>query len=560
MALCALAACSSEETTEIMGTGSGETTAEVGKVIFSVGGSKAQTRANGGEQLKESAVLQTEEEKKVTSLLAVVFADKEGGVVVGTNDQEADDDVFYKAIDVLETNGETELQENKAYEIIIGETNHYHLCFVANASETLRTSIYGLAGMTVKDFKALVETQYPETKPMLMTSDKFYGVDATATDNRQLGTIHLQRAMARIDIVNAAEGFTVTAVTLKNRTKQTLLINDAATFTDSYKEASKAYSMNLVGDPDKRGGKEGDENAYLSQIYSYEQYGTDTNVPTLDITYKMSGSSATYTHTVKFKKEDQPLQLKRNNLYRIILTNKNAGLNFTLTVADWVDGGIFEVVQQSIAEGLDPKPDYSNVQIGDIMLKDGTLVPKDTPLQEEQKTQAIGIVCLLGTDEKMQQDVKDKGWTHGLVLALKNSENGEQENWGTSTGTGFDNTGSGYTKCWENRDNKDMPAIWNAMRWTAAKPLDTSGWYLPSKDEWEALSAALGGNGTDIDEMMKNAVGGGNYDSIICAHGFWSSSEIDAGKTWDANMSAEKLTWAESPNSSGSQLRCVLAF
>ncbi|EJW95536.1 hypothetical protein EVA_16357, partial [gut metagenome] len=194
----------------------------------------------------------------------------------------------------------------------------------------------------ISEFKALLEEQDPDTKPMLMTSDfvKAEVTNKTITDIRQ---VNLMRAMARIDIVNQADGLTVTKVEFVNRTNKSMLINDAPSYKAEYIEtAPKAYPMELVGNsaPDATG------NCCKETIYSYEQYAQSSvktdSLPCLKITYKLDGESLERTHTVAFKKvvnnQMVDLNIKRNNLYTVQLINSGAAIRFTLSVKDWNTG------------------------------------------------------------------------------------------------------------------------------------------------------------------------------------------------------------------------------
>lgn len=575
----------SEEMTDNMGNGNGVTeNAGAGMVRFALGGSAGggvQTRASDPQQQ------QTAEERKVHSLLAVVFTDKSGDIETGTNKTEDAADPYCKTVEVQVVEDESGTGE-QSYQFEIGEVGHYHICFVANPNETLKGKIEALTSgtSTVADFKALEADQAPDDKTggLLMTSE-FYGAYATNTKNTDLGTVELTRAMSRIDIINTAKGITVTQAVLKKRTVKTKLISDSPALVPTYLEGTdKTYgSLNLVGDPDKKTGAVGDPNAYVANIYSYEQYGTSEaeQAPTMDITYTVQGQdSKTYTHTVKFQKsgeKTEDINLKRNNLYRIILSNDDSKIKVTLTVADWNKGEEFTVSNGELAQGLAlPSKEYDDAAIGDILLKDGTLLDgsklnQGLKLNEQQKKDAVGIVCLL--NDKMQQDVKDKQWTHGLVLAFKAVKpyaSGVQ--WGTDTKDY--STNLGYTRSQKYKSASAQTAIYTAMNWSDAPQVagsgtKNSGWYLPCKDEWNdlltAVCGASGKGGTYIDGLMEAAVGTGNYDSMLNSGStsyWWSSSESNTNYCWSADVDTD--SWSISnysdyrPRTYG--VRCVLAF
>lgn len=283
------------------------------------------------------------DEKQVTSLYAVVFKDANADAVTGQKNREDNGDTFFKCIDVL--NG-TSMQGGQDYTFEVGDPGSYQICFVANPSNKLKTKIEGLGGKTVADFKALTEEQTPEHKPMLMTSD-FFGAAIAATANAELGSVDLTRAMARIDIVNKAPGVKITKAVFRNRAIHTVLIADNKTATLQMARAERTYdNINLDGAAD--GSKK-----YEALIYSYEQYGSGNDAPSMDISYTIGGKS--YTHKVAFKTaapDNKPINLKRNTLYRLVLSNESGKLSLELTVADWNRGEEFTVSTEEIKDGI----------------------------------------------------------------------------------------------------------------------------------------------------------------------------------------------------------------
>lgn len=149
------------------------------------------------------------------------------------------------------------------------------------------------------------------------------------------------------------------------------------------------------------------------------------------------------------------------------------------------------------------KPDYSNVRVGDYMLKDGTTVSPDE-ITKEQKSQAIGIVAYLyngcqGITYGVESALKDKGIEkpHGLVIALKDAGNGKGKYYEWSkvnySITGYrDFNGQvfsavdGLAKTDSLTNIKDYPAFKAAKDYEkeVQAPKNTTGWYLPSIGEW----------------------------------------------------------------------------
>ena len=589
---------------EIMGpAGNGnDDPAKAGTVRFKLGGSagKVMTRAAGDE-------LQTAEEKQVSGLLAVVFRDADGAVTTGTANAEEDTDPFFKAIDVL--SGGADLT-GEGYTFEIGEPGAYHICFVANPGTELKTGIGAFTEgvSTVNDFKSLVAAQDPGTKPMLMAGTFLgAGIGNTGAD---LGTVILSRIMARIDIVNMADGVTVTKAVLRNRTVKSLLLSDGFTLDESYLADKEYAGIDIVGDSDPAS----TTNAYAAGIYSYEQYGASAvgKAPTLELTYKLAGDETKeYRHTVLFKDAtDGDVNLERNKLYRVRLRNSGAKLRFNLSVADWNEGEEFEVSGDRIAQGVEPEvpvPDYSQAALGDIMLSDGTLVKADA-ITEEQKAQAIGIVAFLYSDARGPKDgvrnalaAKKQNNPTGLVLALKNAGTGIVT-WGptnTNAGYALENLNTtyadgqdGYTITSDLAQKNDYIAFIEAVGYEASvstRGITCTGWYLPSLGEWIDIMGSAGiGNISEVDDLKTSTWSGrelnnkarqaaANLNSHLDKIGgsfvrkfftdtsisdsYWSSSENSETSAYYLNFYPYgALGFNRSSKDVGRRVRCVLAF
>lgn len=150
------------------------------------------------------------------------------------------------------------------------------------------------------------------------------------------------------------------------------------------------------------------------------------------------------------------------------------------------------------------KPDYSNVEVGDYMLKDGTTVSPDE-MTEEQESQAIGVVAYLYEEDqniflkggvKATLKAKEVEKPHGLVIALKNAGK-EKYEWSTEDYP----TAKRHTTLKEQIYNgsdglektnnlttiiEDFPAFKVAKEYEqeVPAPKNTTGWYLPSIGEW----------------------------------------------------------------------------
>lgn len=567
-----MASCSEEtaiEETPITPTEEGDGVVRL--TLCSSAGKVAKTRAVG-ETLTGKA---TDEEKAVGTVFAVLFKDSDtskGGV--------DNADTFFKAVRLTTTEGD---DGSLTTEFSAGRGN-YQICFVANSGTALTVSIAKLkAGVsTVADFKALVEQQDPATKDggMLMVSD-FCAAAVTSDKETDLGNVTLERAMARIDIVNLADGITIDSVRFVNRTVKSILISDnlVGAFNTEYVEAEKMYpDLAIVGD--SKGTSDGCR--YEAKIYSYEQYGTDGNAPSLKVYYSIGEDS--YSHTIEFENSDGQIHLVRNRLYTVNIGNAQGKLTFTLSVADWNVGTVMDVTSDELLRGIE----YSHAKVGDIMLSDGTLVrlEDDDELSDEQKKKAIGVVAYLYTDA----DRNTKAGSYGLVMAIKNAS--ENVMWSSvvsdsiakaneTVGDAYNYSYNGYDflqkldeyyetnmkrfiNVKENCMKTYFPAFYAALYTypeTVAVPEWTTGWYVPSVREWTDILGALGGltvadvavstndtytnaGGeaifTKVNTVMSK-MGTGNYDPFESGNKYWTSSENSKSDAYYLEYSSSGL-------------------
>ena len=223
----------------------------------------------------------------------------------------------------------------------------------------------------------------------------------------------------------------------------------------------------------------------------------------------------------------------------------------------FVNGGDAYLSQSPLTYPEPPK-------LGDLYYSDGTwsstLVAGKTP---------IGVIAYLGTDEFTETGTTVGGSTftgHGLVLCLKNAASGVI--WSTELGT--DEFGesasvddvddlkrttdvSGYTNTATLAAMADAatkyPAAYQAKNYTglAAPATGTTGWFLPSAQQWVKMMEGLGGLAeSDITwdnwfntnhsaatswetAMAKAGATGTAYDSVTDDYlWYWSSSEYSA--------------------------------
>ncbi len=617
-----------------------------GAVRFSLSvPSSPATRAVGDE------VAASDDEKSVSSLYAVLFRDADASGSVADKGQEDDGDVFFKMIDVLD------LKDGGAYSEDTGSsvdgvtttdtytlpvsTGSYQIVFVANSDGSLKASLDALkeGSSTVKDFKNTVCAQAPdskydssssETSPGLLMVSDFYGAvvkteETTSLAKNEDGIVYLERVMARIDIVNKASGITITDVTFSNRAVKTALVSDSPAFTSDYVEASKTYTLNLTGDSSVS--DDAETNKYKANIYSYEQYGTGDDAPSLSISYKytIEGVTTTGTQEVKFEKSTsseggdgsavtEQINLRRNHLYTVIVSNSAGRLRFTLTVADWNSGETFEVANDWLRTGM---IDYSGIELGDVMFSDGTwadvsaLTAAGDTLTAAQKAKAVGIVAYLYSSSSSQAGsgvsaaLAGKFTTpHGLVLALKYANTAE---WGLekAVGTLYPNdattktvgealagaftqdglTMTNYILKVKSSEIASYPAFNDiaAYEKSASAPVNSTGWYLPGIGD---LVDMFGGDGIGAESSIKTfklgiensssataklnaalkVVGEGNYNKIENKPFLWSSSENSAKSAYGVRLYDDMLTVGFATKSNGNytmggmQTRYVFAF
>ena len=302
------------------------------RVVFTLGGA---TRA-AGDNNASAPLAATDEEKKIDGLLAVAFTD---------------DGNYYKTFDAAYD------ADSQTASFDVEKNGIYDIWFVANADETLAAALLALTDrnsdsrVTEDDLAALLVTQQVGRKdgeeawhPFVMFSTEARRIVSKHGVVTNGGIVTMRRLAVRIDLVNAATGVTVNSVKFVNRTKQSRLgaSNDMTFSTpqDLYEE--KSYEgIDLAGDFAK-------PTEYKASIYSYENVDVTPDgehLPALEVKYTMDGLK--FTHTVKFFDSTDPagktpLALKRNYLYRIVLT-KQLDVSFDITVEDWNTAGAFQI-------------------------------------------------------------------------------------------------------------------------------------------------------------------------------------------------------------------------
>ena len=331
------------------------------RVAFRLGGAagNASSRMADGESAS-GGELQTNLEKQVNSLLAVIFKDADP---LGDTEDNANDK-FFRTVKIDLGDETIPVIDNLSF--LVGDEGDYIVIFVADVDEEKDKALAdALAGLkkgvtTVGEFKNLEVSQAPETKPGMLMTSGFIRFRSSLVEAVDLGTVYLRRIMSRIDLINMADGVTVTRAVLHNRTVKSLLCNDATLQVDpAYIEtpAEKSYEgLNLAGSMDN-------PTKYEAEIYSYEQLADKTQgiyQPSVDIYYtKQTTGDQLFKHTVSLmvpeSEEDGaslvPIGLKRNNAYLIYIRTDAGDIRFTIKVEDWVEGETFTVTDEELSEG-----------------------------------------------------------------------------------------------------------------------------------------------------------------------------------------------------------------
>ena len=293
-----------------------------GSLIGSPIASGSTTRATGDHTQTTSTAAQ-DKEKTVNSLLAVLY----------------ENDGFYKTFEVS-SNGTP-----NGYKFTVDKDGTFDIYLVANADATLTEALKGIsAGDPISRFEQIEAAQAPDAdNAFLMTTPDKVSTSITAATGVDLGSVNLRRLAVRIDLVNSAPDVTVTKITFNNRTKQSTLVT-ANTMSDKAEWFEDVeYTQTIVGD-------ESNPEKLEAAIYTYENFSTKggSYLPTLTIDYTKGGE--TKQHIVEFQDaqsadpdDPDPLALKRNHLYRIVLQKGTTGLTHNLEVLDWETAETFTV-------------------------------------------------------------------------------------------------------------------------------------------------------------------------------------------------------------------------
>lgn len=329
-------------------------TAEGGRVVFSLP-MQAVTRA--------TASRQTPAEQAVSSLLAVAFQN-DGAQTSATRADDEASTPFYAAVPVDLTSVVSAQPggDDADFSFELGEEGTFRVCFLANVRQDLAARLMARepGSFTLGEFKDKLVDQDPggsDTGGALLMTSQYFKLTTSFTQPVNLGTVTLTRAMARVDLENAADGITVTRIIFANRADKTRLFNDSHTGLDAdcLQADGEEYDLSdapLVGSSTQPA-------LLATPLYSYEQMATAAANPgqeaCLDIRYVMPSVSATreYSHKVYFNTPDgQTMPLKRNTLYHVRMTNAGVDPVFSIEVEDWTEGAHVAVADTDLAHGV----------------------------------------------------------------------------------------------------------------------------------------------------------------------------------------------------------------
>lgn len=603
-----LSGCNNQE--ELSSLQQDDTSLPPYSVTFRLGGSVASNAA-ATRASSSGTEIQTSEEKALNSLYAVVFKNAAGGSTTG-DPVDNDNDKFYAAFPVDLNGYQQDPQANPVLSFSLAEAGNFQVCFVANPSgyNTDPDQCTGLVKKivtltkdvsTVNDFKNLVETTVLDNaaapSQYLMTSP-FYTLTTSYSNPQTIEEVVLTRAMARFDIINAADGYTITQVVFHNRAIKTPIIADTPTY-DSDKVASTPYdNMGLVGNSQNPTTKD-------ATIYSFEQYAGSTEksfseniegLPYLEVKYQMPSvsSNRTYSHKVYFKKAkaqaDQGydvLPIKRNTLYKVKMMNDtHSNLTFQISVLDWDKNTEITVTDENLVDGVSSKP-LEEAAVGDYYMKDGTLRDGKKDLPASEKSQVIGIVFQtyeeaagrFGTKEVSVLSDKGVQTPHGLVMAVKDASDGAA--WGPSnqdessitdvaTMSQYYKDLSGLAHYQVVAHNSYYPAFKAVADFedTVPAPFTSTGWFLPSAGQWLDILANLGGLSNYMDDVKSSdsyhytwnylssaTSGNGSSISIGTTESYYVQKQINSYLTpWgdSFSVSGTVLYWTSSESSNSS--------
>lgn len=170
-----------------------------------------------------------------------------------------------------------------------------------------------------------------------------------------------------------------------------------------------------------------------------------------------------------------------------------------------------------------------DVAVGDYVFADGTILTSSSYFKDGKSLEAIGVVVYVGQDAISEngvtlRDGKTTLQSHCLVLSMREASDVVWANNSFKVELGDDNLVkstadlkrttdvSGYTntktlveKAIENGDANLYPAAANAWNYDCATPAGSTGWFLPSAQQWAHIIAGANSLGQlDFNKVVWN--------------------------------------------------------
>ena len=177
------------------------------------------------------------------------------------------------------------------------------------------------------------------------------------------------------------------------------------------------------------------------------------------------------------------------------------------------------------------QPDYSKCVVGDFVLKDGTMLPKDITLTDTQKSNVAAVIVRAATNDKP-----------ALGVGIVHNQSGLQ--WCTKSAAGYEtdisalvgDEASGYTDgsdgweklkaaCSDAESNPENYPAWNySLTYAKNNGLTgdlVTGWYLPTVAELYTIYQ----NKNAVDASLAKASG----STFGTEYNYWSCCQFPSG-------------------------------
>lgn len=279
-------------------------------------------------------------EKKIKSLSILVFKNDAPKTFVK---RISHDDMYMQWVN------KNDFYEGATFDM--GEAGTFILEFITNLDDA---DFYGQLkkGETTHDeyLKMVVKKSVPVNKEagFVMTNPESISITTQKnTTPQQPIEVTLRRLAARFDVFNTVEGFELTSIELVNQVQQSHVFTGTTIPTNS--SSDKAFTA----DP----GTWFDKHRAVAGIYSYEHPVPGAIKLTLKGVYHFPHHANVWywQKTVELLDQDEnPLPIRRNHLYRVILSKQKVGeigpkpdpkkldIDFKIEVLDWEEAEVFD--------------------------------------------------------------------------------------------------------------------------------------------------------------------------------------------------------------------------